>query len=207
MPGLGEEDRIARAELERLSLGLPVSADEELGYVYLPFSTPANDYYGGDRPGNNLYGNSTVAVDIATGKMKWYFQTTHHEVWDYNLPPAPSLFEVVKDGKRIPALAQTGKMGYVFILDRVTGKPIHGVEERPVARGDVPTEWYPPTQPFPVKPPAVTRVSMTRDDLVTAADTTPEHAQACRELDGVVTMRGDDLGLVHRGPVPDGSHP
>jgi quinoprotein glucose dehydrogenase len=159
-----------------------LTVDEDRGIVYYPVSSPGANFYGGDRPGNNLYGNSTVAVDIETGKMKWYFQTVHHEVWDYNLPPAPSLFEVVKDAKRIPALAQTGKMGYVFILDRITGKPIFGVEERPVARGDVPTEWYPPTQPFPVKPPAVTRVSMTADDLVTAADTTPEHAQACREL-------------------------
>jgi len=159
-----------------------LTVDEARGIVYYPVSSPGANFYGGDRPGNNLYGNSTVAVDIETGKMKWYFQTTHHEVWDYNLPPAPSLFEVVKDGKRIPALAQTGKMGFVFILDRLTGKPIFGVDEKPVARGDIPTEWYPPTQPIPVKPPAVTRVSMTREDLVTAADTTPEHAQACREL-------------------------
>jgi quinoprotein glucose dehydrogenase len=159
-----------------------LTVDEERGVVYEPVSSAGANFYGGDRPGNNLYSNSIVALDIQTGKLKWYFQTIHHEVWDYNLPPAPSLFEVVKDGKKIPALAQTGKMGWVFILDRVTGKPIFGVEERPVARGDVPTEWYPPTQPFPVKPPAVTRVSMTADDLVTAADTTPEHAQACREL-------------------------
>src|SRR5438552_12999230 len=159
-----------------------LTVDEERGIVYLPVSSPGANTYGGDRPGNNLFGNSTVAVDIQTGKLNWHFQTVHHELWDYNLPPAPSLFEVVKDGKKVPALAQTGKSGWVFILDRVTGKPIFGVEERPVAKGDVPTEWYPPTQPFPVKPPAVTRVSLTVDDLVTAADTTPEHAQACREL-------------------------
>jgi glucose dehydrogenase len=159
-----------------------LTVDEEHGVVYLPVSSPGANTYGGDRPGNNLFGNSVVAVDAETGRMKWYFQTVHHELWDYNLPPAPSLFEVVKDGKKIPALAQTGKMGWVFILDRLTGKPIFGVEERPVARGDVPTEWYPATQPFPVKPPAITRVSMTGDDLVTADDTTPEHAQACREL-------------------------
>jgi glucose dehydrogenase len=159
-----------------------LTVDEDRGIVYLPISSPGANFYGGDRPGNNLYGNSTVAVDIETGKLKWYFQTVHHELWDYNLPPAPSLFDVTKDGKKTPALAQTGKMGWVFILDRVTGKPIFGVEERPVAKGDVPTEWYPPTQPFPVKPPAVTRVSMTAEDLVTPEDTTPEHAQACREL-------------------------
>src|SRR5215470_9195101 len=106
-----------------------LTVDEERGIVYEPVSSPGANMYGGDRPGNNLYGNSTVAVDIETGKLKWYFQTVRHEVWDYNLPPAPSLLEVVKDGKRIPALAQTGKMGYVFILDRLTGKPIFGVEE------------------------------------------------------------------------------
>ncbi|HEY2384402.1 MAG TPA: PQQ-binding-like beta-propeller repeat protein [Terriglobia bacterium] len=159
-----------------------LTVDEKNGIVYEPVSQPGANYYGGDRPGNNLYGNSTVALDIETGKVKWYFQTVHHELWDYNLPPAPSLFEVKKDGKTIPALAQTGKAGWVFILDRLTGKPIFGVEERPTAPGDVPTEWYSPTQPFPVKPPAVARVSITKDDLVTAADTTPEHAQACKDL-------------------------
>lgn len=159
-----------------------LTLDEERGIVYLPVSSPGANTYGGDRPGNNLFGNSTVAVDIQTGKLKWYFQTVHHEVWDYNLPPAPSLFDIVKDGKKIPALAQTGKTGFMYILDRVTGKPVFGIEERPVARGDVPTEWYPPTQPIPVKPGPIARVSMTVDDLVTAADTTPEHAQACREL-------------------------
>jgi quinoprotein glucose dehydrogenase len=159
-----------------------LTVDDQRGIVYLPVSQPGANYYGGDRPGNNLFGNSTVAVDIETGKLKWYFQTLHHELWDYNLPPAPSLFEVTKDGKKIPALAQTGKAGWVFILDRVTGKPIFGVEERPTPPGDVPTEWYSPTQPFPVKPPPVARVSITTDDLVTAADTSAEHAQACREL-------------------------
>lgn len=159
-----------------------LTVDEKAGIVYEPVSQPGANYYGGDRPGNNLYGNSTVALDIETGKLKWYFQTVHHELWDFNLPPAPSLFEVKKDGKTIPALAQTGKAGYVFILDRLTGKPIFGVEERATAPGDVPTEWYSPTQPFPVKPPPVTRVSITKDDIVTADDTTPEHAKACRDL-------------------------
>ena len=122
-----------------------------------------------------------VAVDAETGKLKWYFQTVHHELWDYNLPPAPGLIDIVKDGKKIPALAQVGKIGYMFILDRTTGKPVFGVEERPVAQGDVPGEHYSPTQPIPVKPPPIARVSFTKDDLVTAADTTPEHAKACQE--------------------------
>ena len=92
--------------------------------------------------------------------MKWYFQTVHHELWDYNLPPAPGLIDIVKDGKKIPALAQVGKIGYMFILDRTTGKPVFGVEERPVAQGDVPGEHYSPTQPIPVKPPPIARVQL-----------------------------------------------
>ena len=159
-----------------------LTVDDEKGILYLPVSSPGANTYGGDRPGNNLFGNTLVALDAETGKLKWYYQTVHHELWDYNLPPAPSLIDIVKDGKKIPALAQTGKQGFVYILDRLTGKPVFDIPEKPVARGDVPTEWYPPTQPIPSKPPAVTRVSMTVDDLVTAADTTPEHAQACREL-------------------------
>lgn len=159
-----------------------LTVDEERGILYLPVSSPGANFYGGDRPGNNLFGNSTVAVDAETGKLKWYFQTVHHELWDYNLPPAPVLIDVVKDGRKIPALAQVGKTGYMYILDRVTGKPVFGIDERPVAKGNVPTEWYSPTQPIPTKPPAIARVSMQKEDLVTPQDTTPEHAQACREL-------------------------
>src|SRR3989449_4057985 len=135
-----------------------LTVDEERGILYLPVSSPGANFYGGDRPGNNLFGNSTVAVDAETGKLKWYFQTVHHELWDYNLPPAPALIDVVKDGRKIPALAQVGKTGYMYILDRVTGKPVFGIDERPAAKGNVPTEWYSPTQPIPVKPPAIARV-------------------------------------------------
>ncbi len=159
-----------------------LTVDEQRGIVYMPVSGPGMNYYGGDRPGNNLFGNSTVAVDAQTGKLKWYFQNIHHELWDYNLPPAPGLIDIKKDGKTIPALAQVGKSGFMFILNRETGAPVFGVEERPVAKGDVPGEWYPPTQPIPVKPGPLARVSMTEKDLVTAEDTTPEHAQACKEL-------------------------
>jgi quinoprotein glucose dehydrogenase len=134
-----------------------LTVDEQRGIVYLPISGPGMNYYGGDRPGNNLFSNSTVALDALTGKLKWYFQNIHHEMWDYNLPPAPGLIDIVKDGKTIPALAQVGKSGWMFILNRETGAPVHGVEERPVAKGDVPGEWYPPTQPFPVKPGPVER--------------------------------------------------
>ena len=117
-----------------------LTVDEQRGILYLPVSEPGANYYGGDRPGNNLFSDSVVALDAETGKLKWYFQTVHHELWDYNLPPAPGLVDIVKDGKKIPALAQVGKIGYMFILDRTTGKPVFGVEERPVAQGDVPGE-------------------------------------------------------------------
>jgi quinoprotein glucose dehydrogenase len=159
-----------------------ITVDEKRGIVYMPMGGPAANYYGGDRKGNNLFANSVVAVDYETGKLKWYFQTVHHELWDYDLPPDPVLIDIVKDGKKIPALVQTGKSGYMFILDRVTGKPVFGVEERPVAQGNVPGEWYSATQPFPLKPPPLARVSMTRADIVTADDTSAEHAKACQEL-------------------------
>ncbi|HEY7388814.1 MAG TPA: PQQ-binding-like beta-propeller repeat protein, partial [Bryobacteraceae bacterium] len=159
-----------------------MTADEQRGIIYMTFGAPAANYYGGDRPGANLFGNSIVAVDAATGKYKWHFQVVHHDLWDFDLPPAPALVDIVRNGKRTPALAEIGKSGYMFILDRVTGKPVFGVEERPVPKGDVPGEWYSPTQPFPLKPPALARVSMKREDLVTAEDTTPEHAKACQEL-------------------------
>jgi quinoprotein glucose dehydrogenase len=129
-----------------------------------------------------LFGNSIVAVDAATGKYKWHFQVVHHDLWDFDLPPAPGLVDVTQSGKKIPALAEIGKSGYMFILDRTSGKPLFGVEERPVPNGDVPGEWYSPTQPFPLKPPSLARTSLKREDLVTANDTTPEHAQACQEL-------------------------
>lgn len=159
-----------------------MTVDEKRGIVYMPMGGPAANYYGGDRKGNNLFANSVVAVDYATGKLKWYFQTVHHELWDYDLPPDPVLVDIVKDGKKIPALVQTGKSGFMFILDRITGKPVFGVEERPVAQGNVPGEWYSPTQPFPLKPPPLARVSISRADLVTANDTSAEHAKACQEI-------------------------
>jgi len=142
---------------------------------------PAANYYGGDRKGKDLYANSIVALDANTGKLKWYFQTVHHELWDYDLPPDPVLIDIMKDGKKIPALVQTGKSGYMFILDRVTGKPVFGVEERPVPQGNVPGEWYSPTQPFPLKPPPLARVTVKKEDIVTAEDTTPDHAKACQD--------------------------
>jgi len=162
--------------------GWYMTADEERGILYMPFGAAAANYYGGDRPGANLFGNSVVAVDANTGKYKWHFQLVHHDLWDYDLPPAPVLLDIVKDGKKTPVLAAMGKSGWMFILDRISGKPVFGVEERPVPKGDVPGEWYSPTQPFPLKPPALARTSLDRNDIVTAEDTTPDHAKACEEL-------------------------
>ena len=162
--------------------GFYMTADTQRGIVYMPFGGPSANYYGGDRKGANLFANSIVAVDANTGKYKWHFQTVHHDLWDSDLPPAPGLVDITVKGKKIPALALIGKTGWMFILDRVTGKPVFGVEERPVPAGDVPGEWYSPTQPFPLKPPPLARVSFKPEDIVTAEDTTPEHAKACREL-------------------------
>ncbi|MBO9518552.1 MAG: PQQ-binding-like beta-propeller repeat protein [Porphyrobacter sp.] len=158
------------------------TADPDTDTIYMTIGSPSPNYYGGDRPGNNLFGNSLVAVDAQTGKYKWHFQTIHHDLWDWDLPAPPVMVDVTKDGKRIPALALTGKPGLMYILNRETGEPIHGVEERPVASADVPGEWYSPTQPFPVKPEQLNRGVWTPDDIVTASDTTPEHAAACRAL-------------------------
>jgi quinoprotein glucose dehydrogenase len=160
----------------------------------MPVSSPGANYYGGDRPGNNEPSNSTVALDAMTGELIWYFQNIRHGIWDYNLPPAAALIDLTIDGETIPALAQTGKSAWMFILNRLTGEPVFGVEDLPVPAGDVPGEWYAPTQPIPVKPPPVARVSFDpATDMVTAADTTAEHAAACRAL-------YDEVGYYNAGP-------
>jgi quinoprotein glucose dehydrogenase len=157
-----------------------LSLDAQRGLVFLPNSMPgSNDYYGGTRHGDNLYGNSVIAVDAATGKLKWYRQLVHHDVWDYDLGAAPTLVDVVKDGKTIPAVAQITKMGLLFVLDRTTGEPVWGIEERPVPQTTAPGEKTSPTQPFPLKPAPLARNSMTKADLATV---TPEHAAYCQGL-------------------------
>ena len=162
--------------------GFSETVDEARGIAYLPVAGPASNYYGGDRPGNNLFGNSVVAVDILTGKYKWHFQTVHHDIWDIDMSAAPGLVDIRQNGRVIPALVTVGKGGYMFILDRATGKPVFGVEERPVPKGNVPGEWYSPTQPFPLKPPALAKTSFKKEDMVTAADTNAEHAANCQSL-------------------------
>ncbi len=127
-----------------------MSVDPELGYVYLPTGTPTSDWYGGHRPGANLFGESIVCLDATTGKRVWHFQTVHHGLWDYDLPCAPNLLDITVDGKRIKALAQISKTAFCYVLNRETGKPIWPIEERPVSRSDVPGEWTSPTQPHGV---------------------------------------------------------
>ena len=158
------------------------TADPRTDTIYMTIGGPSPNYYGGDRPGANLFGNSIVAVDANTGKYKWHFQTIHHDLWDWDLPAPPVLFDIKRGGKTIHALAETGKPGFMYILDRDTGKPVFGVVERPVAKGDVPGEWYSPTQPVPVKPEQLNRGTWTKADIVTAKDTTPEHVAACHAL-------------------------
>jgi quinoprotein glucose dehydrogenase len=159
-----------------------MTVDEDLGLLYLPIDGPASNYYGGDRPGANLFGNSIVAIDGDTGEYRWHFQLVHHDIWDFDNPPAPALVDITVDGRQVPALVQIGKSGWMFILDRRTGEPVFGVDERPVAQGDVPGEWYAPTQPFPRKPGPLARMTFSVEDMVTAEDTTPEHAANCRDL-------------------------
>jgi quinoprotein glucose dehydrogenase len=156
--------------------------DESRGLLYLPLASPIGGAYGGDRKGANLFGNSVVAVDIQTGKYRWHFQTIHHDLWDADPPAPPVLFDITRNGRSVPALGVTTKSGYFYILNRETGEPIFGVEERAVPTSDVPGEFAFPTQPFPVKPPPLARNSYQATDLVTAADTTAEHVRACEEL-------------------------
>jgi glucose dehydrogenase len=159
-----------------------ITVDPATGIAYVPVGTPNTDFYGFDRKGQNLYGSSLLALDATTGKLKWYFQTTHHDNWDYDLESPPTLIEVKHGGRKIPAVAVSTKQGLLFILDRVTGKPIYDVEERAVvldnaypAGGDEP--W--PTQPFPVRPPPLARNSFKPEEIATV---TPEHQKFCQDL-------------------------
>lgn len=142
-----------------------LSVDSKRGMVYLALGSPSYDYYAPDRKGENLFGNCVLALDAATGQYKWHFQTVHHDLWDYDLPAPPNLVSFNKDGKQIDAVAQVTKQGFIFILDRDTGKPIYPVEEREVPASNMPGENASPTQPFPVKPKAFVKQFMTEDDL------------------------------------------
>src|SRR5579872_6997687 len=143
-----------------------ISVDETLGLVYLPVELPTGDYFGGDRPGNGLFGESLVAVDLETGKRKWHYQLVHHGLWDMDIPCAPILADITINGRAIKAVAQPTKQGILYVFDRVTGQPVWPIDERPVEKGTVPGEWYSPTQPFPSKPPAYDRQGFQLQDLI-----------------------------------------
>jgi len=158
----------------------PMTLDEARGLLYLPVSTPSNDYYGGARPGQNLFGESLVCLDAATGKRKWHYQLVHHGLWDYDLPGPPVLATIHVEGKRVDAVVQLTKMGFAFVFDRVNGKPVWPIAERPVPASDVPGEQAWPTQPFPTRPPAFEEQGATLND---AFDLTPElKAEAQAEM-------------------------
>jgi quinoprotein glucose dehydrogenase len=156
-----------------------LTVDVERGLVFAPTGSPTTDFYGADRHGDGLYGNCLVALDAATGKLKWHQQLVHHDIWDYDLAAAPALFEVNRNGKKIPAVAQISKMGLLFVFDRVTGEPIFGIEERPVPQSVVPGEKTSATQPFPVKPPPIARNTFREEEMYNLS---PEHAAFCRDL-------------------------
>jgi glucose dehydrogenase len=153
--------------------------DAERGIVYAPLGSPTSDFYGADRVGDNLYGNSLVALDARTGQKKWHQQLVHHDIWDYDLAAPPALFDIRREGQVIPAVAQLTKMGLLFVFDRVTGQPVYGIEERPVPQSAIPGEVTSKTQPFPVKPPPLSRNTFRMEDLY---DRSPEHSKFCREL-------------------------
>ena len=148
-----------------------ISVDEQLGLVYLPVESPTGDYYGGHRPGNDLYGESLVCVDLKTGQRKWHFQLVHHPLWDMDISSAPLLADINVDGRAIKAVAQPTKQGILYVFDRVTGQPVWPIVEKPAPKGDVPGEWYSPTQPVPTKPIAYARNGISVDDLI---DFTPK---------------------------------
>ncbi|HEX5046387.1 MAG TPA: PQQ-binding-like beta-propeller repeat protein [Gammaproteobacteria bacterium] len=156
-----------------------ISVDLDLETVYLPVEQPTGDYFGANRPGDGLFGETLLAVDLNTGKRKWHYQLVHHGIWDNDIPCAPILLDVVVDGRPVKAVAQPTKQAFLYVFDRVTGKPLWPIEERPVPKGDVPGEWYSPTQPFPTKPPAYDRQGVTVNDLI---DFTPELRKEALEV-------------------------
>ena len=156
-----------------------LTIDVKRGIVYVPLGSPTSDFYGADRVGNGLYGNSLVALDARTGEKKWHQQLVHHDLWDYDLAAPPALFDIHRGGRVIPAVAQITKMGLLFVFDRVTGEPVYGMEERPVPQTAIPGEVTSKTQPFPVKPPPLARNTFRMEEMY---DRSPEQARFCKEL-------------------------
>jgi quinoprotein glucose dehydrogenase len=191
-----------------------VTADEQLGLVYLAVESPTGDFYGGHRPGNDLFGETLVCVDLKTGQRKWYFQLVHHPLWDMDISSAPILADITVDGKPVKAVAQPSKQGFLYVFDRVTGKPVWPIKEQPVAVGNVPGEWYSPTQPIPSKPPAYSRNGVSVDDLI---DFTPELREKAKAIAAkyrlgpvftppVVSQLNGPLGTLTMGTASGGTN-
>jgi quinoprotein glucose dehydrogenase len=191
-----------------------ITVDEQLGLVYLPVESPTSDYYGGHRPGNNLFGETLVCVDLKTGQRKWHFQLVHHPLWDMDISSAPILADIIVDGKPVKVVAQPSKQGFLYVFDRVTGKPIWPIEERKVEVGSVPGEWYSPTQPIPTKPPAYSRNGVSLDDLIDFSPELRERANAIvskYHLGPVFTPAGESkvdgpLGTLTLGTASGGTN-
>ncbi|MGE5834056.1 MAG: PQQ-binding-like beta-propeller repeat protein, partial [Acidobacteriota bacterium] len=175
----------------------PFTLDAERGLVYLPVSTPSNDYFGGRRPGANLFGESIVCLDAATGVRKWHFQIVHHGLWDYDPASAPNLVTMTVNGRRLDAVVQLTKQGFVFAFDRETGKPLWPIEERPVPRSDVAGERAWPTQPFPTRPAPIAAQGMSADDVF---DLTPELKAAALE-----ELKKYRIGPIYTPPSVEGT--
>ncbi|MFN8061054.1 MAG: PQQ-binding-like beta-propeller repeat protein [Vicinamibacterales bacterium] len=170
-----------------VSAWAPLSADSKLGLVYVPNDTPTNDYYGGSRPGQNIYGTSLLALDVQTGQLRWFFQFVHHDIWNYDIPDAPHVMDITVDGKKVPAVVQATKQGWLYSFNRETGQPIWPIEERPVKASDVPGEKTWPTQPFVTKPAPFEQQGMTENDLI---DFTPALRDEAAKIAKQVRMGG-----------------
>ncbi len=184
-----------------ISAWAPLSADSERGLVFIPTDTPSNDYYGGDRLGDNLYGTSLIALDVESGKRVWHFQLVHHDVWNYDNPNAPKVVDITLEGQRIPAVVETTKQGWAYVFNRETGEPVWPIEERPVPASDIPGERTSPTQPFVTKPAAFEKQGITEDDLI---DFTPELRQQALEIARQYRM-GDIFTPPSLSEAPDGT--
>jgi len=176
----------------------PFSVDEALGLAYLPIEIPTGDYYGGHRPGNGLFGESLVAVDLTTGQRKWHYQWIHHGIWDYDIPCAPILADITVNGRAIKAVAQPTKQGFLYVFDRQTGQPVWPIEERPVPQSKVPGEKTSPTQPFPTKPPPFERAGFSLDYLL---DFTP-----ALKAEALKIASSYQVGPVYTPPIPAGEN-
>ena len=196
-PGIETWEKDSWREAGNANVWAPMSADEELGYVYVPVSTPTNDYYGGHRPGDGLYGDSLVCLEAATGKKIWHYQLVRHGLWDYDTPAAPNLIDITVDGRRIKAVAQVTKQAFVYVFDRVTGQPVWPIEDRPTPASSVPGESAAGTQPYPTRPAPIDIQGVREEDLI---DVTPELRKEALDI-----VARYDHGPLFTPPSPRGT--